>query len=254
MPTDYPLKDDMRSRYRASVALTDREFKNLAKQERWAIISMMIGFCEAARAYSWNEGKEARAADKKALGKTYTAANSARRLSSILRQHPRQFGFAVSAASLKSEVFLRAKDDEQPIGYVPALHGTDALRLARLLDELEEGLREGKILAKAGPMMHRTRHGPLHFAKPIEDQSKLPDPETCLAVYLVAKLRNFDLTGNWRMGAGSPIPRDGRTRWDLVEQWVQDALADTTRQVKPAEAKAAKLLDRHPDLEIWDYD
>ncbi len=253
MPGDYPLSDEMKSRYRASVALTDKEFKSHTKNERWAIISMLIGFCEAARSYSWNEGNEARAADKKALGKSTTAANSARRLSSILKQYPRQFGFAVSAASLGCEVFLRKEDDTVPIGYVPAVQGIDALRLAELLDGMEEKLRDKFILAKAGPMMHRTRHGPLHFTKPIEDQSKLPDPETCLAVYLVAKLRNYDLTGNWRMGAGSPIPRDGRTRWDLVEQWVQDALADSSRSIKPAEAKAAKLLDRHPDLEIWDY-
>ncbi|MCK1378091.1 hypothetical protein IVB33_07570, partial [Bradyrhizobium sp. 24] len=200
----------------------------------------------------WSEANKTRAADKEALSKSKTAASSARQLSTILKRHPQQFGFTVSAASLKSEVFLRSRDDVQPIGYVLATNGTDALRLADLLDEMEKALRAGEVLAKAGPMMHRTRHGPLNFAKPIENQSKLPDSETCLAVYLVAKLRHYDLTGNWRMGAGSRIPRDGRSRWNLVEQWVQDALNDASG-IKSAEAKAAKLLARHPDLEIWDY-
>ena len=81
-------------------------------------------------------------------------------------------------------------------------------------------------------MLHRTKHGPIRFSKPIDKQSKLPLPETCLPVYLVMKLRQFDLTGSFRLQIGTRVPRKGRSRWDLVEGMTSAEVYRTGRSAR----------------------
>ena len=221
---------------------------HLDKQDRWVIISSFVEFCEAARVFDWSDGDKSRRSDTAAIKDAETAARTARRLALFLRKHPHQYGFAVGSASLESRVFLRKTTDEHPVGSVSMFGVAEALHLAKLLQRLDQKLGGKNILAKAGPMLHRTRHGPLHYARPIDNQSKLPDRETCLAIYLVSKLRHFEASGNWPT-VGYPVPRKGSARWALIAQWVQNALGTDS----DVERKASKVIQNNPGLQIWNY-
>jgi len=251
---EYGLLPEYAKRYRASVALFDRYFASMAGHGRQHHLYTIISHCEKAREHDWPEEK-ARALDNSAIEGASSAANSARRLATYFRSHPMQSSWAVSSAALASGIHLRKMEDTVPIEKgVPAFGPGQAYRMSEFLGTLAELLEQGEILARAGPMYHRTHHGPLVFAKPIDGRSKgkkVPDESTCLAIFLCFCLRKLSATGNIFFQRGEPMPSDGECHWDLIGQLVDDTFGQGVNG-NPVDA-AKRYLNRHPDIHIAGY-
>jgi hypothetical protein len=167
----------LRNRYRESLKLLDQsEFNGSAAD-------YLIGICEQARDYTWPE-HDTRERDRQAVADAAQQARYARRLAKYLERHPYPTMIPVMTAILATGVHLRIAADNQPLERGVALSPSQSLRFAQLLNALADELEAGKLLAQAGPMLHRTRVGPLGFPYPIEKNADVPGSETCLALML----------------------------------------------------------------------
>ncbi len=265
MKPAYGLIGEIAERYKISIDAFDKEFGGLPTSDRVEILYMILHHCEAARTFDWTADNENRRDDSAALTDRKAAAASARKLERFCRIYPDQAMVAVMAAQWESGVYLRVGDEARRLAKHIADLGGEAregddlvgfgagqsIRLAKLLTALADQLDAGYLLAKAGPMLHRFRHGPLLFAKPIDRRAKLPEPPTCLAIFLSFLLRRHDAIGQMGYSAGEPISTEGRPRWPLVSQFVNDALGVSSGQ--DHRRSASSEISRNPDLQICGY-
>jgi hypothetical protein len=140
------------------------------------------------------------------------------------------------------------------------------LRLGGFLNALADELEAGNLLAKAGPMMHRWRHGPLLYPKPIDKTAALPDPPVCLAIMLSFLVRRYTLNGDtyYQQGEGYWVgdtyyqqgerywvkaEKQGRPGWPVVQVFVEDAfnIEDSDHVM----AAAKQRIKMNPDLQIF---
>jgi hypothetical protein len=226
-------------RYAKSIAALNAAFSDAPE-----LIVTLLHNCEMARTYAWPE-KAKRTSDTDARAEVATAVKHARGLARFCRRYPTQTMAAVAAASIKSHVHLRLGDDtergkdeaahraavkrmrskREPDDPVP-LAPSYATRFANLLNGFAGELATTGLLAKAGPMTHRWRHGPLYYPRPIDDVANLPGAPVCLAIVLSFLLRLYSLHGRAGYQAGEPYPTKGRPRWAIVQELVAEAFGN----------------------------
>jgi hypothetical protein len=249
MQRPYGLHKDIARRYRDSIKLFDSEFVNQPEEIRTELIYIIIGACESARTFDWTPEQTSRDADRNAIKEAKSAAKHALKFAEYCRAYPWQMMSAILGAILRTGVHLRTKEDEQPIERGVAFSPSYSIRLADLLTQAAVELNAGNLSAKRGPFVHRTRHGPLNYNKPIENNADLPAPPTALAIYLSFLFRKQFLVGEAYFQPGETIPVNGKPRWKLVEKFVSDSLG-VDGDFKDA---ATKVLGRNRTLEIVGY-
>ncbi len=249
MNNRYGLYDEFERRYRRSIKLFDTEFADQLEDKRAGLLYGIITNCELARKFDWTPEQRSRQADRNALNEAKNVAKHARKLAQYFHAYPWQLTFALMGGILKSGIHLRIKEDQHSIEVGVALSPSHSIRLAKLLTEVANEVEKGNLAAKRGPFTHRTRHGPLNYTKPIENNADLPKPATALAIYLSFLFRKHSLDGEIFLQPGETIPAGGRPRWKLVRQFVSDAL-NVDSDFKDA---ASKVLNRNPKLEMVGY-
>ena len=222
--------------------------ENISDNERYLISIFIIEYCEMAINYNFHEEGE-RKLDVKIIRAKTPIANSAKRLAQFCRLHPLAVSGALMSAILDSGVHLRTKSDNAPIEKGVALSRSHADRLGALLEAFATSIENGGLLAQQGPFLHRHRVGPLYFPRGIEGQKSIPEPETCLGVFLSFQIRNFLERRTLRWFTGETMPPNQPPHWPVVSAFVSNAFAKQL-DVKP---RCEKLLARHPDLEMWGY-
>ena len=131
-----------------------------------------------------------------------------------------------------------------------------SLWLSRLLDALADQLQNKRLLSRTGPVAHQWQHGPLWLERSVEGRARsaLPDPETCLAIYLSFVFRRLTPEGDIRRKNDKfePMPTDGNPRWPIVAALVRDAL-DARTDEQELIAKSRKRIRSNPGLRIIGY-
>jgi hypothetical protein len=249
MSDHYGLFAEIRQRYQRSTRRFDVEFAQYSLQERTELLYGILQICETARTFDWTPEQQARDRDRNAISDAKSAEKYARGLASYCQSYPLQSMPALMSAMLKTGVHLRMKGDNEPIERGVALSPSHSIRLANLLRRVAEEIASGNLAAKRGPFTHRTRHGPLDYRKPIEDNADLPEPTTALAIYLAFVFRKHSLENQLFLQPGENTPKGGRPRWRLINEFVCEAL-EADGDFKDS---ASKVLRRNPDLGMVGY-
>jgi hypothetical protein len=245
------LPPKIKKRYRESIAIAEEAFKNILPQTRSDLIKILINDCEAARTYDWAFEQELRQLDRDALREAPQAAREAKRLAAYAMKYIVPLIPGVMASQLDSGVFLRIAEDDPDSMATVTWDETHSVRLHDLLAALSANLERKFLAAQRGNLIHRTKVGPLKFPKPIDKQAEIPQPDTCLAIFLAFRLKKFSQTGTWTMKREEMIPREGRPAWSVIEQLVTDTLG--TGDKASAKDRASKVMNRHPGLKIVGY-
>lgn len=252
----YGLHPEISKRYSESVRLIDDEFSSKEDEIRIKIVYTLLLNCEKARCYDFEEN-ENRARDKDAISRASKAARDARVLAEFLKNYSMQSVPAVGSAILQTGVHVRKEADTVPISTGVAFSPTISIRLSELLDALSSALDNGALAAKNGPFEHRFRVGPILFSEPIDGRAKLPEPETCLGLFLSFLFRKMDVNGldqryPFRFQTGEPMPESGSPRWKIVSQLVRDSLA-TNIDDQNLSAKADKFVRNNKNIGFVGY-
>ena len=243
------MPPELKERYADCIDQAERILwsADLAAQPKAAsFFGYLIEQCEKARAYAFPESKE-RQSDSAVLANAPDYARMATALSTTLRDHQRAYGRAVGAAIIKAKVRLLGVGENGQYQDEPT---DQIIALADVLRAFGEEAKTTDLTAQAGPWLYRFRHGPLMFPEPKEGKrASVPDPATCLSIFLACLIRNFVETGSYHWGRGDPIEMPGDEYWPLIEEAVSSALG-----VRPDPRIVRQFVRRNPDVTMCGYD
>ncbi len=204
---------ELRQRYAGCIDQAERILwpaDPAVKPKTASFFGYLIEQCEKARAYAFPESKE-RQSDSAVLANAPDYARMATALSTALRDNQRAYGRAVGVAIIKAKVRLLGVGESGQYQDEPT---DQIIALADVLRAFGEEAKTTDLMAQAGPWLYRHRHGPLMFPEPKEGKrASVPDPATCLSIFLACLIRNFVKTGSYHWGRGDPIEMPGDEYW-----------------------------------------